>query len=155
MRFIVTLSHKASVQARALILRRPGDTPQDVADRLRDRLLEDGHAMFAARTMQVMTKATLVRFAEIAHRVAMEQAESGKSRCVTVYTNGTEEVHQAEGQIALLIGADNVSGTIEVLDDERLKRDSFGAQAERILGRPARPEDITLDDVSDDDMFRD
>lgn len=154
MRFIVTLSHKASVQARVVVLRRPEDTPQDVADRFRDALLQDGRAMRASRTVQVMSEATLERFAEIAHRVAFEQAQTGEARYVTVYTNG-EEVHQVEGQVAILIGADNVSGMIEVLDDARLKRDSFAANAERVLGRPARPEDVTFDEASVDDIFRD
>lgn len=125
MRFIVTMMHQASVQGRAILLLRPDDTPDTISKRLRERFLEDARYMRESRTSQVMTEGTLEKFADLAERVAREQAATGESRYVTAYTRGGDEVHHSEGQIALLSSADDITCIIEVLDSGRLERNGL------------------------------
>lgn len=155
MQFTAYVMQGASVEAQAVILALPDETPEAVADRARAMLLDSAGKVRAARSEQVMTESTLDQFADLFRSVVATQAANGRRRFVTAYTRGGEEVYHSEGQIALLGRSTDITCLIEATDDATLKRDSFQAAATRELGRPPRPEDLRLADADVSDLFRD
>ncbi|MFZ3482055.1 hypothetical protein [Sphingomonas sp. 3-13AW] len=115
MRFIVTMMHQTSVQARVSVQMREGEVPEEPARRVRDTFLDNAREVRASRAVQVMTEDTLQQFSDLAYRISCEQASSGAGRYVTAYTQGGEEVFHAEGQIALLYSASDITCIIEAI----------------------------------------
>jgi hypothetical protein len=155
MQFTAYVMQGASVEARAVIVSRDGETPEALADRARATLVENAAEVRDARSEQVMTVATLDRFADLFRDVVAAQAASGARRSVTAYTRGGEEVHHSEGQIALLGRSTDITCLIEATDDETLRKNGFRAAATRELGREPRPEDVRLVDADVSDLFQD
>ena len=153
MKFIMHLMQGTSMEATATVLEQGGETTQELVERARDMLVSSAMDTRAATGRQAMSDAMLEEFVDIFAEVVLEQATSRKKRYVTLHTRG-KTIHRRDGMITLLVGANEISGMIDVEDDATLKRESFREAAKRTLGRAPRASDVVLAEMTDDDMAK-
>jgi len=153
MRFIMHIMQGANLEATATLTSNEDETPEDLSQRARDVLIASAMDVRLARSEQVMTEGMLERLVDVFAQTVLEQARAGTSRYVTVYTRG-DDIYQRDGQITLLGSVNDITGLIDIEDDETVRRNSFGAMAREKLGRDPTSSDIVLEDVSAEDMER-
>jgi hypothetical protein len=153
MRFIMHIMQGANLEATASLTSSEGETPEEISERARTTLMASAMDVRLARSQQVMTESMLERLVDVFAETVLEQARAGTSRHVTVYTRDGE-IYRSEGQITLLGSADDITGLIDIEDDETMRRSSFGAMARRTLRREPTTVDIVFDEMTENDMDR-
>ena len=126
MQFSAILMQGSSIEGQATIISHEGAHPEKLGTVARVSLLESGLRVRRSRKEQVMSLATLHRFAEIFGEIVEDQQTSGESRYVTAYSRG-DEIYQSEGQITLLGHSSDITCIIEAIDDETQARQKEGS----------------------------
>jgi hypothetical protein len=113
MRFVCIIMHQTTVLARVSVDDKPNEGVLRLAERARQTLIRDANRYRSA----MLSDSVLSQFADVFRTVTASQVISRQERQVTCFSRG-DDVHSAEGRIAMLNQADDLVCLIEAHDDK-------------------------------------